>query len=306
MGNKFEQGANEVELLSLSLTALLDLSHGYPEDEIAFPSGAYEEQTVGSSGMAKLAAAIAIHLARMGALDEQSALQIQERFPDLILPKPETESPETKREMAMQAIASAHLTYADCIEALGGVESSEDPYALAANRKFVEGSDCDIELDDQVIVNESDKGAWVSAWLYVTHEEADEISSEQEVQEGGPWVIYHPGQPSDQMFWSNKNGWTTLSGATRFADQPPAPYPFGGGSGDGLATQSQPLCIGTMLPFTVRLSDPSIPDEVIRFDCFAESDEHAIEQAENAYPNDEKVISVSLTELLGNKDAEEA
>lgn len=128
---------------------------------------------------------------------------------------------------------------------------------------------------------------------YLVEQYFDANESEDEGPE--PWVIYHHGEPHGAQFWSNEEGWTNLEGATRFAEMPQAPYPMGGPK----KTQAGALCIGTMLPFTVMLRGTEESGHGrIRFDCFAESDEHAIEQAQNAYPGNLGVESVLLTETL--------
>ena len=109
-----------------------------------------------------------------------------------------------------------------------------------------------------------------------------------------PWVIYHYGQPNGERFWSEDDGWTELASATRYDEMPTGLYPMGGPEN----TQAGALCIGTMLPFTVTLRGTEDPgSDGIAFECFAESDAHAIEQAENAYPNI-FVDSVQLTEAI--------
>ncbi len=99
----------------------------------------------------------------------------------------------------------------------------------------------------------------------------------------GDWVIFHPDEYacSDDAagFWSMNDGWTTLDGATRFHSMPRSPLPMGGSGG----TSAQALCIGTMKGYTVMLA--AQPDEAaFAFQCFAENEQHATEQAENAYP----------------------
>ena len=109
-----------------------------------------------------------------------------------------------------------------------------------------------------------------------------------------PWVIYHYGQPNGERFWSEDDGWTELAGATRYDKMPTGLYPMGGSEN----TQAGTLWIGTMSPFTVTLRDTEgAGSDRIAFECFAESDAHAIEQAENAYPNI-FVDSVQLTEAI--------
>ena len=109
-----------------------------------------------------------------------------------------------------------------------------------------------------------------------------------------PWVIYHYGQPNGERFWSDEDGWTELAGATRYDKMPTGLYPMGGSEN----TQAGTLWIGTMSPFTVTLRDTEgAGSDRIAFECFAESDAHAIEKAENAYPNI-FVDSVQLTEAI--------
>jgi hypothetical protein len=40
-----------------------------------------------------------------------------------------------------------------------------------------------------------------------------------------------------------------------------------------------------LIPYRVELIEDGCDQDGIVFDCFAEDDDHAIEQAENAYPN---------------------
>jgi len=105
-----------------------------------------------------------------------------------------------------------------------------------------------------------------------------------------PWVIYHALQPVDERFWSEEDGWTNLAGATRYADMPTGRYPIGGPEN----TQAGTVCIGTMQQYTVMLAESPMAT-AYAFECFAEDADHAIEQAENAYPSDQ-VYSVHLTE----------
>ena len=98
----------------------------------------------------------------------------------------------------------------------------------------------------------------------------------------GDWVILHPGEYtcSDDRagFWRNDEGWTTLEGATRFHSMPTS-LPTGGADGSA----GQPLCIGTMKDYTVMVAEEPMAT-AFAFQCFAEDEKHAIEQAENAYP----------------------
>lgn len=104
------------------------------------------------------------------------------------------------------------------------------------------------------------------------------------------WVIYHYAESPDARFWSEKDGWTSLAGATRYAEMPLSPYPMGGPEN----TQAGALCIGTMQPYTVMVAQSPMAT-AFAFECFAEDEGHAVEQALNAYPGFE-VQSVCMTE----------
>lgn len=46
------------------------------------------------------------------------------------------------------------------------------PYQIArARRLYAQGSDDDIEIDDDALVSEGDGGAWVQAWVWVPNQE---------------------------------------------------------------------------------------------------------------------------------------
>ncbi|MGC8732664.1 MAG: hypothetical protein ACP5RC_10435 [Halothiobacillaceae bacterium] len=123
------------------------------------------------------------------------------------------------------------------------------------------------------------------------------------VPPSGYWVIYHSMEKSGARFWSEQTGWSSLDGATRYESMPTAPYPLGGPEN----TQAGALHIGAMKPFTVTLQDSE--EGVgwsVRFECFAENAEHAIEQAINAYPGSRGVLSVVLTEDADDEEVEHA
>jgi hypothetical protein len=124
------------------------------------------------------------------------------------------------------------------------------------------------------------------------HADADPDPAEKPAHPQGDWVIYHALQPNGERFWSEEDGWTCLAGATRYAEMPTGLYPMGGPEN----TQAGALCIGTMRPFTVMISGSAM-GTAYAFDCFAESESHAVEQAENAYP-EEQVQWVCLTASL--------
>jgi hypothetical protein len=163
-------------------------------------------------------------------------------------------------------------------------EDAEHPAVIAARQMYESDN---IEIDDHPpVTNGGDPGFWVQGWLWVPK---DDLSKE-DWSNLAPWVIYHASEQEDARFWSVDDGWTNLEGATRFAEMPTAPYPFGGPEN----TQAGALCIGTMQPYTVTLAESPMAT-AFDFECFADDEDHAVEQAENAYPG-HRVQSVRLTE----------
>lgn len=59
------------------------------------------------------------------------------------------------------------LTYSDVVKVYG-VPRDENPYAAFIQKGLA--NDNDMELDDKVILSESEKGCWVSCWCYVEDE----------------------------------------------------------------------------------------------------------------------------------------
>lgn len=59
------------------------------------------------------------------------------------------------------------LTYAEIVKVYG-VPRDESPYAAFIQKRLA--NDNDLELDDKVILSESETGCWVSCWCYVEDE----------------------------------------------------------------------------------------------------------------------------------------
>ena len=59
------------------------------------------------------------------------------------------------------------LTYSDVVKVYG-VPRDENPYAAFIQKGLA--NDNDMELDDKVILSESERGCWVSCWCYVEDE----------------------------------------------------------------------------------------------------------------------------------------
>ena len=124
---------------------------------------------------------------------------------------------------------------------------------------------------------------WIDDVLFYAtdHQYVQDMAENWLDENPGDWVIFHPGEHtcSDDRagFWRMDEGWTTLEGATRFHSKPTS-FPIGGADGSA----GQPLCIGSMKDYTVMIATPMA--SAFAFLCFAENKQHAIEQAENAYP----------------------
>lgn len=61
---------------------------------------------------------------------------------------------------------------------LKGKENVKVAYIAQARREFA-ASSTEIEIDDEPAVSVAEGGAWVSAWLWVSHEESDQGEKEQ-------------------------------------------------------------------------------------------------------------------------------
>ena len=80
------------------------------------------------------------------------------------------EVPRFHGETLMDALTELKrigLTYAEIVKVYG-VPRDENPYAAFIQESLA--NDDDMELDDQVILSESETGCWVSCWCYVEDE----------------------------------------------------------------------------------------------------------------------------------------
>lgn len=135
-------------------------------------------------------------------------------------------------------------------------------------------------------------GSWLVDWSIdlpsPVHEEINDSIVNKTYQRGDfqkDFVIFSASEAraSDDCagFWSNEYGWTILDLATRFS----------------AVTGSRPISVGMdatwmhtpngLRAFTILLiefpQDSSLDQTPIAFDCWAEDEAHAREQAENAY-----------------------
>ncbi len=178
------------------------------------------------------------------------------------------------RERALAEFVRLGGAFSDCVRAFG-VEAKNNPYVMRAQESAKWASECEIQIDDVAVLSETEHGCWVSGQFFVPNEDL----SPNDVKRARPWVVYHPEQPDGERYWSNEDGWTCLSGAARYSKKPyHAKMCLGGPE----MTSADALEIGTMLEFVVQVEEPG--GKPFLFDCFAESFEHAVEQAKSAYP----------------------
>lgn len=76
----------------------------------------------------------------------------------------------------LKALVAQGLTLPMCVQCFAAAD--DDPYVRAA-RQLVAGGD-DIEIDDTVALSRGDGGTWVSAWLWVSDDEAGVDSDEDD------------------------------------------------------------------------------------------------------------------------------
>jgi hypothetical protein len=71
----------------------------------------------------------------------------------------------------LKVAVEAGLTFADCHDYFA-VNSSTNPFAIAAQAIYAQNSDNDVEFDDKVIISRCEYGAFVEARVYVRDYEA--------------------------------------------------------------------------------------------------------------------------------------
>ena len=80
----------------------------------------------------------------------------------LFLAQPETSA---TNEQTLAALKANGLEFGDCVVAFA--EDDDNPYVVAG-REMMDGGD--LEMDDKVVISESDDGAYVMAWKFVSKE----------------------------------------------------------------------------------------------------------------------------------------
>jgi hypothetical protein len=78
----------------------------------------------------------------------------------------------------LRALIEEGLCFSDCVRAFAAEE--EDPYVVAARR--IHGDEGSVEIDDRAVLSDSCEGNYVSAWVWVSDEDAG-VSSDDEDDE---------------------------------------------------------------------------------------------------------------------------
>ena len=90
----------------------------------------------------------------------------------LFLAQPET----TVTGVQLLATLKANgVEFSDCVAAFA--EDEDNPYVVAGREMMDEG---DLEMDNKVVISETDAGAWVLAWKWVSNEDASLEEAEDE------------------------------------------------------------------------------------------------------------------------------
>lgn len=101
------------------------------------------------------------------------------------------------------------------------------------------------------------------------------------------WVIFSRSEAiasgDAAGFWSNEFGWSTFDLATRFSG---ANRDLPMSTGDDALWMSAPVGLNYYQCLLVEFpGDQRLDQTPIAFECWAENQDHAIEQAQNAYPS---------------------
>ena len=155
-------------LLRFAMHALRDLDAGYPATEIACPPGVVDESVPQASGLLKLVGAIALRLAQIGALDDEDRRMVAGLLPDLEVPA--TASPDVGRKTVLNELVQEGLMVGGALTAFASED--DDPFVQAAREKYEYGSDGDVDIDANPPISESDEGAYVLGWLWVSKDDA--------------------------------------------------------------------------------------------------------------------------------------
>jgi hypothetical protein len=104
------------------------------------------------------------------------------------------------------------------------------------------------------------------------------------------WVIFSYSECKNENagYWSNEWGWTTFDEATRFDGSGPINFPISR-ENDAMLIMAKYRLEFYRLMLIEQPDDAAQNQEPIAFECFAENYDHALDQAENAYPGCEVI-----------------
>lgn len=147
--------AKDLDMLLLATVALRDIGQGYPQDEPGVKRG---------KGIRQIIEELTLHLNARGALDAKAKNTLLASLPGFEFP-PEPPKHEV-RAQALRALIDDGLGFAECIHAFGEEDS---PFIEAAREEYVSGSDGDVDIDQTTVVSQSDDGAYVLGWMWVSN-----------------------------------------------------------------------------------------------------------------------------------------
>jgi hypothetical protein len=75
-------------------------------------------------------------------------------------------------EQVRQVLQKHGIVFSEAVQALG-IPTTGNALATAAKSRYLESSDCDIEMDNFFVTSEGEEGTWVSAWLWVPKTSSD-------------------------------------------------------------------------------------------------------------------------------------
>lgn len=79
----------------------------------------------------------------------------------------------------LKTLIAEGLIFSECVEAFG--VRHENPFAKAASEMY--GGDDGVEVDSPTVLSESDEGAYVLAWVWVSNSDAGALSHSELLQE---------------------------------------------------------------------------------------------------------------------------
>lgn len=162
-----------------------------------------------------------------------------------------------------------------------------------ANENAVYDGINEILRDAQMGGTNGEFRGWVVDWKFEsvepTNEELNDSIANEAYAEGdafSDWVIFSRSEAVAQDgagFWSNVHGWTTLEQATRFKSAFVRSLPHSAGMDATWMIAPDGMSFYRLM-LIESPDEPELDQTPIAFECFVENYEHAVEQAEDAYP----------------------